>query len=996
MNTLASEAFTKGDWATAAANYAGLMFVAKKVSANPELLEPLYFILGASYFNLPDHAKAEAIFNEYVTTYPKGQGIFQAKLALARILKAQKKWADAIKRYEPLKGGNPIFKDDVNIELAECYNENQQRDKAAALIEAALAPGIRTSGEVRQALKLLEIHAEDNPEKGVDLLERVKRAYGARPLVNDINFAALKLADQLMENQKPEQALLAYQNLRKKNEVLATLTEVAAEYDRSAARYAAIIAAKSGDSATASARMDQVRLYAAQTKAQIEQLTKEQNYDAIVFFRISRCFAQLGRFWESRLGFQWVYDTFKDFDDRAVVLYLLTYSHAKLAPESPDQDGMKLIAATEGLCREYMKTYSTGAQVAEVAEILIAQVQKGKNPEKINAVYDEVMKYLENSPNKASFLAIQVQNHLEQYDYAKAREAALKFRSTAGESPLTEDIDFLYALTFFFEVSPEGKNNYEGALRELAAYRNKYPNGKYLADVRYRLATMMKGEQLTKKSKGKPSNFTLVIEECEDIIKSYPGSVSVADCYSLIGDCYKEMTAAEQTEKKLAVSALEKRTADAYMEAVRRGRSDAVIEYSLLQARPLLQSQGRWKELEELYREFYTSNPEHRTAMESIGWISKAIIRQGVTPEEKAANQARARSFLAETVLANINNPSKEGVEDLLQQLAVSSIPKRKKAVVDVNIVPRSPTPTAPSSPTPTPAAPAAPSVAETFAEAEAGLDKLLGMEEGKLTSVGQDRTLYIKSELAQSIEDKAPRKKGPDGKYVIDDGPKLSGILMEKLVTDFKTDDFSPKLLAKVGDYFIQRGDEERAASCFNRLLQFFPQSVYMDWALTGLGKLAYEAKDFETAQKRYTQAVEEHPGAKYAEARIGLARVLFETDQVPASEKLATELFGDKSVPKQIKAEATWLLGEIRYKQKALPDAFNYFQRLYLSFAAFPEWMARGYLRAGQVKEELGKATDAVEVYKHGVNDPRKAEKLKSEPDFLKVKERLRLLDG
>ena len=136
---------------------------------------------------------------------------------------------------------------------------------------------------------------------------------------------------------------------------------------------------------------------------------------------------------------------------------------------------------------------------------------------------------------------------------------------------------------------------------------------------------------------------------------------------------------------------------------------------------------------------------------------------------------------------------------------------------------------------------------------------------------------------------------------------PKLSGILMEKLVTDFKTDDFSPKLLAKVGDYFIQRGDEERAASCFNRLLQFFPQSVYMDWALTGLGKLAYEAKDFETAQKRYTQAVEEHPGAKYAEARIGLARVLFETDQVPASEKLATELFGDKSVPKQIKAEAT-----------------------------------------------------------------------------------------
>ena len=218
----------------------------------------------------------------------------------------------------------------------------------------------------------------------------------------------------------------------------------------------------------------------------------------------------------------------------------------------------------------------------------------------------------------------------------------------------------------------------------------------------------------------------------------------------------------------------------------------------------------------------------------------------------------------------------------------------------------------------------------------------------------------------------------------------------MEKLITDFKTDDFSPKLLAITGDYFMKRGDGERATSSFNRLLQFFPQSVYMDWALTGLGDLAYKSKDYETAQKRYTQAIEEHPGAKYPEARIGLARVLLDTDQLPASEKLATGLLGDKSVPKAVKAEATWLLGEIRYKQKALPDAFNFFQRLYLSFGAFPEWMAKGYLRAGQMKEELGKATDALDVYRHGVNDPRKAEKLKAEPDFLKAKERLRVLGG
>ncbi len=979
MAKTADEAWNKAEWPTAAANYAGLLEIAKKTGQKVEKLEPLYFILGAAYFNIPDHTKAEAIFNEYVSTYPKGQNVYQANLALARIQRAQKKWADAIKRYEPLKGGSVIFKDDVNIELAECYVENQQRDKAKVLFETALAPGIRTSGEVRQALKLVALYEEDQPEKGVALLERVKRANGARPLVNEINFAALKLADQLMEGKKEEAALQAYQNLRKKDEVIATLKDVAAEYDRTVTRLGAIVATKSGDSVAASAQMDRARQFVAQTKAQIEQLGKEQNYDAIVFFRISRCFAQLGRYWESRLGFQWLYENFKDFDDRAIVLYLLTYSNAKLAPAEPDQDGMKLIARTEELCREYLKAYPTGAQVSEVAELLIAQVQKGKNPDKINAVYDEVMKYLENSPNKANFLATQVQSYLEQYEFMKAREAADKFKAAAPDSPFIEDIDFMRALTFFFQ------NDYEGSIRELTAYRDKYPNGKYLADTRYRLANLFKGEEMTKKRKQKASSFMRVIEECQDIIATNEGSPTVADCYALIADCYKEMTGEEAADLKLSGEEIDKRTADAFVEAARRGRTDAVVEYSLSQARPLLQSQGRWKDIEDLYREFLKANPDHpRLAMESIGWIAKSIVRQGTTPEEKVTNQGRAREFLAETVLANINNPSKEGVEDLLQQLAVSSIPKRKKAPAAAEADPAAPK-AAPAPP---------PTVAETFAEAEAEMNKLLGLDEGKLSNIGKARLLYVKAELYRSLEARAPRVKGPDGKLIPDPSPKQSEGLMEKLVTEFKTDDYSPRLLAVVGDYFVKRGSEERASSCFNRLIQFFPQSPYMDWALVGLGQMAYQSKDHETALKRFTQAIDEYPGAKYGEAQIGKARVLFDTEKLEESEKLLKEMFGDKSVSKESKAEVTWLLGEIRYKQKTLPDAYNYFQRLYLSFAAFPQWMAKGYLRAGETKEALGKGTDAIDIYREAVNTPLKAAKMKNEPDFQKVKDRLRSL--
>jgi len=984
MSRLGAEAFAAGDWATAAANYEGLMQIGKKVGAKPEQMEPLYFILGASYFNLPDQAKAETIFNEYVTTYPKGRNIYQANLALARILRAQKKWADAIKKYEPLKGGSAVFKDDLNIELAECYTENQQRDKALVLLETALAPGIRTSGEVRQALKLTALYKDDRPEKGVALLERVKRANGARPLVNEINFAALQLADELMSAKKEELALQCYQNLRKKDEVLATLQEVSAEYERTVARFAAQVAAKTGDSVTASSRMDQARLFAAQTKAQIEQLSKEQNYDAIVFFRISRCFAQLGRFWESRLGFQWLYENFKDFEDRPVVLYLLIYSNARLAPARPEQDGMKIISRTEELCREYLKTYPTGAQVSEVAELLITQVQKSGIPDKINGVYDEVMKYLDDSPNKANFLATQVQNYLQQYDFRKAREAAEKFRIAAGDSELKEDIDYLYAMTFFFETT-DGKSNYEGAIKELAGYVGQYPNGKYLPDARYRLAVIFKGEEMAHKLKKADSNFMRVVEECEDIIKRFPGSPTVADCYALIADSYREMGAKEMEKASLKQEDIDKRMADAFIEAVKRGKGD-VVEYSLGQARPLLQSQARWKDIEDLYRGFLAANPDHRTALESISWIAKSIVRQGTTPEEKSANQVRARKFLADTILENINNPSKEGVEDLLQQLAISSVPKRKKAPVEA------PDPKAAvTAPKPAPVPP--PSVAETFAETEKELNQLLKIDEGKLSEIGQARLLYVKVELYRELERRAPRPKGPDGKLVVETGPKASDALMEKLATEFKTDDFSPRLLAVIGEYFMKRGLEERASANFNRLIQFFPQSPYLDWAYSGLGQMAYKSKDLDAALKNFTKAAEEFPGAKYGEAQIGLARVLFDTGKLEDAEKILKGMFGDKSTAKEVKAEVNWLLGEIRFKQKNLPDAFNYFQRLYLSFGAYPDWAAKGYLRAGEMKEALGKGTDAIDIYKAAVL---KTEKLKAEPDFQKVKDRLRTLGG
>jgi tetratricopeptide (TPR) repeat protein len=253
-----------------------------------------------------------------------------------------------------------------------------------------------------------------------------------------------------------------------------------------------------------------------------------------------------------------------------------------------------------------------------------------------------------------------------------------------------------------------------------------------------------------------------------------------------------------------------------------------------------------------------------------------------------------------------------------------------------------------------------------------------------------------VKAELYKYLEGRAPRKK-ENGKYVVDTSPKHSDELMKKVLTDFKVDDYSSAMLASIGDHYMKEKDYEGAANCFNRLLLLFPKSLFLDWAAVGLGDIAMAAKepDYATALKKYTLATDEYPGSKFGEAVLGKARVQYFTDKLEEAEKALKGVLGDKSYPPESKAEAQWLLGEIKFKQKALPDAYNDFQRLYLSFKKFPDWSCKGYLRAGETKEALGKFEDAKAVYREAIDDPKNAEKFKGQPDFEKIKANYRKLN-
>jgi tetratricopeptide (TPR) repeat protein len=167
----ADAAFAREAWLEAAANYNGLITIAEKVGVAPEQIAVLYHFVGISMLNLGEYEEALRRFSEYRRKFPAGPNIQEAILGMARSLHGLRRFPEAIKEYKFLLGV-PALREEALIELADCYRQNQETDQGISLLETTLASGVKTDGDPRAALALVELY-EDRPEKALVWLEKV-------------------------------------------------------------------------------------------------------------------------------------------------------------------------------------------------------------------------------------------------------------------------------------------------------------------------------------------------------------------------------------------------------------------------------------------------------------------------------------------------------------------------------------------------------------------------------------------------------------------------------------------------------------------------------------------------------------------------------------------------------------------------------------------------------------------------------------------------------
>jgi tetratricopeptide (TPR) repeat protein len=224
-------------------------------------------------------------------------------------------------------------------------------------------------------------------------------------------------------------------------------------------------------------------------------------------------------------------------------------------------------------------------------------------------------------------------------------------------------------------------------------------------------------------------------------------------------------------------------------------------------------------------------------------------------------------------------------------------------------------------------------------------LDKQLKPLEENANATTRARLLYARAALATL------RRK-----------PDVHDQLIGQIATQFQPDDLSPLLLAQSGDYLFAQGKSDRAADYYDELKEYFPTSMYIDYAYVGLGEIAYAKKDYKKALDLFTDAIDKFAGSKVKDATVGKAKTLLEMGQYDASRKLFEQIATVREWRGESTAYAVYSMGDIEGREGHWAEAIAYYQRVFVLYQRYLPWVAKAYINCAESFDKLGKRPEAI----------------------------------
>jgi tetratricopeptide (TPR) repeat protein len=184
-----------------------------------------------------------------------------------------------------------------------------------------------------------------------------------------------------------------------------------------------------------------------------------------------------------------------------------------------------------------------------------------------------------------------------------------------------------------------------------------------------------------------------------------------------------------------------------------------------------------------------------------------------------------------------------------------------------------------------------------------------------------------------------------------------------------------------------------EEADTYYQTILSWYPGSTFKDRAYAGLGLMAQQQGKRKKALEWFVRFEKENSQSPLlAEVLEKRADLYLEDGQYEEAIQELERILEVPSAKGKCWVQALYRIGEIKMKQKNPKRAIPYFQRIYVMYGKWTDYVARAYWQSGQAFEQLEMKKEAVNTYKEFLGQ----EHLEATPEYSRARERLKQVNG
>lgn len=918
--------------------------------------EMVMFLEAACHYNLKQYPKAIEFFSKFIATFPQSPSINDAKLNLGQAYLDNNEGDKAVASLKEA-AAVPALRDKAGLMLANHYKKANQVDEAENILQVVIGglSGVPTQEQQQAILMAAEIYVtKGDTEKASAMMDKLKSGASADESVVQLNILSQKVGDAMLEQQRYGEALIAYQNMRRKAELIRIQTDRVAKIQSWLAPIAA------GQTVTFMGRnlsSEEAQGLLDMNRRILEEIEGIKDYDASIYYRLGQCFYEMKRYYESILAFKRIYDEHPEYADRDRVLFGMIVCNAAL-----ERNNRAYL-----LCEKYMEEFPSGANIAQVTDMFGLLAYQSGNIEAAIKSFKRALTTKGADKQRLNYLLGIVLFEAQYFD-----ESRLTFQALLAEdknSAYKDDAEYRIALTFFFQ------NNSKEARRKLKDYVAGNPRGAYVIDAKYRIAFI----EFQGANTGQGGSKEEAQSQLEALTREAPNDQNIGQVWSLLGDIYAQLATEEGKGDYID------RALDAYRAAVDKAKTPDVLNYAIDAATNLMMEKSMWSALAEMWTNYYNTNKGGPLELKAIYHIATARQRQatqlkldGNLPESEKQTQA-ARELIAKAILPHLGNPGNEQVEVLIQQLITMIVPKMKRRSTAVKV----------DAPPADPSKPAVPAPAQapaeiTSAEVEEIFKKLLTPEgEGQtMNGTAAARMLYGRALISRLMRDVAKYEN-----------------LMSVIPDAAATEELSPLLLAMLGEMSFKKNNKDKAAEYFGLLREKYPNSEFADKAPVGLAEIEFEKKEYQKALDLFNEAIEKYAASSsILDATLGKAKCLLALASIS---KKADDYKKAGDLYKTIAATPDWRsavstamlgLGQVEDGNKRFKEAVGYYQRIILAYRKDKPVLAKAYLLCAKAFLSLGDNASAKTV----LQEMLRTQDLQSFPEFTEAQQILARTSG